>query len=859
MDEKEKTKIYNKKGKDKKNKKRKDKRKSKVRKIIGRIVLVLIIIGLIVAGIVAGKIYSIMKNAKLDMSSLVIQYENSVAKDINGETIAVFRGDENREIINLSEMSPYIPKAFVAIEDERFHEHSGVDIKRTAAATVKWGLSKIGVGSASYGGSTITQQLVKNLTKEDERSSTRKIKEMARAYYIEQELSKNQILELYLNLIFLGGNNVCGVQVASNYYFSKSASDLTLAECAFLAGINHAPNNYNPFVDEDAKEKRMQLINNRIETVLAKMLETGAINQEEHDAAVEEVKKGVIFTKGQISFNVYSYHTDAAVEQVIKDLMELHPDWSREYTSLYVKSSGLTIYTTQNTAIQDTMEAEFAKTKYQISSKKTKDENGNFVTSQAAMVLIDHKTGYVLGTVGGLGEKNTSFGLNRATQSIRQTGSSMKPLAVLVPGIETGNITAASVYDDVPTTFGGNYPVKNYGSYNGLETVRYAIGTSQNIPMVKAIQEIGVGTSIEYLKKLGISTLDDQKDNYLGLALGGVTNGISPLEMAAAYATIANDGVYIEPTFYTKVVDSDGNVIIETKQETRTVISKAAAYVIKEILTQPVKSGTATYCWISGMSVAAKTGTTNDDFDRWLCGFTPYYTASSWYGFDENEDVDYYLSGNPAASLWDGVMTEVHKGLASKYFSATRPDGVVTATVCKCSGLLPTEECKNDPRGDMTYTEYFVRGTVPREKCTCHVKVKICNETGLFANENACTDVTEKVFITRPDVETSTSWQRAKDAEYTLTIKENCATHLVPEEPEVPVEPEVPEAPEKPSEPENPDSPEEPDENGNNTVENGNVTDQGNNVVNNTVENGGNVIDGNNTETANEVVDNATE
>lgn len=448
MNKKGKRKIDKKKDKEKKEKKP----KSKTRKIIRIVLLVILFAVLIVAGVFAGKVYSIMKNAKLDMSTLVIKYENSVAKDLNGETIAVFSGDENRKIITLSEMSPYIPKAFVAIEDERFEEHSGVDLKRTIAATIKYGLSKIGIGSASYGGSTITQQLVKNLTKEDERSSTRKIKEIARAYYIEQELSKNQILELYLNLILLGGK-AYGVEVASNYYFSKSAADLTLAESAFLAGINNAPNSYYPFVDEEKKAERMDLINNKTKVVLAKMLELEKISKEEYDTAIAEVDNGLAFVKGQISSNVYSYHTDAAVEQVISDLMELHPDWSREYTSLYVKSSGLTIYTTQNSEIQKTMEEEFAKTKHQKNSRQTKDEEGNYVHSQAAMVVIDHKTGYVVGTVGGLGKKDTSFGLNRATQSTRQTGSSMKPLAVLVPGIDTGTITAASSFDDVPTAW----------------------------------------------------------------------------------------------------------------------------------------------------------------------------------------------------------------------------------------------------------------------------------------------------------------------------------------------------------------------------------------------------------------------
>ena len=852
MDKKEKTKIYKKKDRKKKEKKP----KSKLRKIISRVFLVLFFTALVVAGIFVGKIYSIMKNAKLDMSTIAIKYENSVAKDINGETIAVFSGDENRKIVTLAEMSPYLPKAFVAIEDERFEEHNGVDIKRTVAATAKWGLSKIGIGSASYGGSTITQQLVKNLTKEDERSSTRKIKEMARAYYIEQELSKDQILEMYLNLIFLGGKTY-GVEIASNYYFNKSAADLTLAECAYLAGINNSPNSYNPFVDEESKDKRMESINNRIKTVLDKMLELGKITEEERNNAYKEVEEGIAFEEGQIISNVYSYHTDAAVEQVIQDLMELHPDWSREYTSLYVKSSGLTIYTTQNTSIQDIMEEEFEKTKYQLTSRETKDEDGNYVTSQSAMVIIDHTNGYVVGTVGGLGEKTTSFGLNRATQSTRQTGSSMKPLAVLVPGIDTGIITAASVFDDVPTRF-GSYNPGNYNYYKGLETVRYAIETSQNIPMVKAQQQIGLSTTMEYLKKMGITTLNEEKDNYLGLALGGLTNGISPLEMAAAYATIANDGVYIEPTFYTKVVDAEGNTILETKQETRTVMSKSTAYVIKEVLTQPVKSGTASYCWISGISVAAKTGTTDNSKDRWMCGFTPYYTASCWYGFDEAEVINWTLTGNPAGTLWDNVMTPVHSGLASKYFSSTRPDGVVTAKVCKVSGMLAAEDCVNDPRGDQTYTEYFVRGTVPSEKCSCHVKVKICNETGLLANGDCCTDVTEKVFITRPDAETNKSWEKAKDAEYTLTITETCKIHVEPEKPEEPEGDEKLEKPEPPAEPEEPEKPEN-NEIDNNVVDGNNtVVDTGSNVVENNTSTGGEVTEGNNTP-ENEVVDNTIE
>ena len=821
MEDKDKTKVYkinNEKGKKNKKEKKAKKNKSKVKKIILRTLLVIILIILILAGIAIGKVYTMFTQAKMDMADVVIKHENSVVKDIDGEDIAILSGDENRESIKISEMSEYLPKAFVAIEDERFYEHSGVDIKRTIAATIKWGLSKLHIGSSNYGGSTITQQMVKNLTNEKDRSSSRKIKEMARAYYIEKELSKDQILELYLNLIFLG-DKTYGVEVASNYYFSKSSSELDLAESAFLAGINNSPNSYNPFEDENEEEKtaKMDLIKRRTKIVLAKMLELGRITKDEYDQAVQEVEEGLKFEEGKIVQNVYSYHTDAAVNEVINELMKKN-DWTYEYAKLYVTSGGITIYSTQNTSIQKTMESEFYQSdKYQITATK----DGVTYKSQAAMTIIDHKTGYVVGAIGGIGEKETSFGLNRATQSPRQTGSSMKPLAVLVPGIDMGIITAATSWDDIPTNI-GNTRVKNSTGYRGLITTRYAIETSQNVPMALGILKIGTQNSIKYLRQMGISTLDDEKDNYYGLALGGVTHGITTLEMAGAYATIANDGVYIEPTFFTKVVDRDGNTILETSQETRTVMSRAAAYVIKEILTQPVKSGTATYCSISNMSVAAKTGTSNDDFDRWLCGFTPYYAAATWYGYDYNVEVKWGGS-NPAGLLWSRTMKPIHNGLQSKYFSSSRPEGVVTATVCKCSGLLATEDCENDPRGSQAYTEYFVRGTVPTEKCNCHVKVAICTDTGLLANEN-CPNKEEKVFITRPNWETDTSWQRGKDAEYMLTIKDTCTVHVAP-----PVEPE----PEKPKEDEKPKDKDKPNENDKDKDKENNIVE--NNVIENTV------------------------
>lgn len=717
--------TYQVKGKNKKNKKRKHPKLRKVIKVFFIIVLILFLLIIAAGGYAAYQIYNIAKDAKLSKNDLAIKYENSVVKDMQGNTLGVLNGSENRESIPLSEMSEYLPKAFISIEDERFYEHNGVDIKRTLGATYTYIINK---GSSSFGGSTITQQLVKNLTQEKEDTWQRKVREMARAYYVEQEMSKEEILELYLNLIFLG-DTVYGAQKGSNYYFSKDAKDLSLAECAFLAGINHSPNSYNPFVENN--EEVLETIKTRTKTVLQKMYELGNINtEEEYIEALNEVDQGLKFEQGASPQTVFSYHTDAAINQIIGELQELH-DWTYEQAKLYLFSGGFTIYTTQDPTMQENMQNEFNQEKYRTTAY---DQYGNLQYSQAAMVLIDHKTGYVTAICSGFDEKTDAFGFNRATQATKQTGSSMKPIAVLAPAIDRGIITAATVFDDNPTSFAnGTYNPKNYGySYRGLITVREAIAYSQNIPMVKAMCLLTPSESIKFLKSVGITSLDEENDNVLSLALGGLTYGVTPLEMAGAYAAIANDGLYIEPTFYTKVVDSQGNIVLEANQTKTQVMSKEAAYVVKEILTQPVKTGTSTNCTVEGMSVGAKTGTTNNDYDRWFCGFTPYYTATVWYGYDNNATVRGWAT-NPAGQIWTGVMRAVHNGLESKTFYETKPENVVEVEVCKKSGFLATSYCR---RYGTAYTEYFVSGTEPVQSCPYHSYAKICTESGLLANEN---------------------------------------------------------------------------------------------------------------------------
>ena len=662
--------------------------------IIKLIIVFILLITVVGAGIVVAYIFGFFgDDFKIDEKELKIAASNSVIVNEQGTVLADLSGDEKRKIVKLSEMADYLPKAYVAIEDERFYEHHGIDIKRTGGAVFTYIFKK---NDSSYGGSTITQQLVKNITKENDKSIFRKVKEWAKAYQVENILSKEEILELYLNILFVGGTNY-GVEVGAEHYFNKTAKDLDLAECAFLAGINNSPNSYNPY---DSNKDNSETIKKRTKTVLKKMKDTGAIkSEEEYNQAVAKVDAGLKFEKAPSTGKLYSYHVDALISQVVDQVAE-EKGISKQLAENYVYSSGLKIYSTQNDGIQGAMEEEFAKTsKYSLTSRKTTDEAGNKVTSEAAMVIIDHTTGYVLGTVGGLGDKSEARGLNRATQSKRQTGSSMKPIADVVPGLEEGIITAATEYDDSETEFAGNYKPKNYNHFRGIITVRDAIETSQNIPFVKIMAELTPAKSMQYLKKMGITSLDDTKDNVLSLAIGGLTNGISPLEMAGAYATIANDGVYIEPTFYTKVTDVNGEVVLTPNQKTERVMSEANAYITKDLLTQPVvgSSGTATYCAVPGIETAAKTGTTNSDYDRWLCGFTPYYTAATWYGFDVNEEI-IYNGTNPAGQLWSNIMKPIHQDLPNANF--VRPDNIVEESVYSASSKSKI-------------TEVFVDGTVP--------------------------------------------------------------------------------------------------------------------------------------------------
>ena len=691
--------------------KQKIKRK-KIKKIIIAIIIVIILILAIMLGVSA---YN-WKQITTDMFA----NENSVVVDSDGNVIAELGSERKKIKVENEDMPENLKNAYVSIEDERYYKHHGVDIKRTGSAIINY---VIHIGNSSFGGSTITQQLVKNLTGDNSGAISRKVKEWWKAYLLECYFSKEEILDMYLNVIYVGPN-IYGVGAGSKYYFNKNVQELSLAECAFLAGINNSPNSYNPFDDETDNTEKIQ---NRTITVLDKMLELEYITEEEHDTAVAEVENGLSFDKGNVESGdgIYSYHTDALITEIMEDIAD-KKNISEDFATNYIYLSGLTIKSTQNSNIQDRTEEEFDKRQYNIASREGGDP------AQAAMVIIDHQTGQVIACVGGLGEKDTARGLNRATQSTRQTGSSIKPLAVLAPGIDKKKFTAATIYADVEKTFEGNYSPKNYDGYLGEVTVRRAVESSQNIPFVEMMEQIGIKTSISYLKDMGVTSLTD-KDESLSLALGGLDKGITPLEMAAAYATIANDGVYIEPTFYSEITNQSGKTVIEANPESHRVFSEQVAYILKEILTQPVtgNNGTATYCSISGIDVAAKTGTTDENYDRWLCGFTPYYTAATWFGYDQNETI-YFNRQNPAGIIWANVMRSIHSGLDNATFE--KPSWIQTETICADSGGIANSGCTN------TYEEYFLWGTKP-ENCTKHSGNRVTS-----TNTNRQEETNQNVF-----------------------------------------------------------------------------------------------------------------
>lgn len=816
---------------------------------------VVLFLFLILAGAGAGiGMFTAIIDSAPDISeikdSVQLEEFQTIIYDQNGEEVSTLStANSNRVYVEYEDIPENLINAFVAIEDERFWDHNGIDARGILRAFVV-GIKK---HNFSEGASTITQQLIKNqvfnvglneVTFMD--SLKRKIQEQYLAIELEKQVDKKDILELYLNAIYLGeGAN--GVQTASETYFGKKKlTDLTISECAVIAAITQSPTEFDPVLYPENNKKRKN-------TVLKKMLEQELITQQEYDVAVEDdVYARISLNKEDNTHKTYnSYYIDSVINALTDQLVnEMGYSETQAFHAIY--SGGLSIYINQDKEIQDICDAEvnnpenypyttsvalnYALTLtdpktgelYNYSSnhllnyykEKTQNSKYNLIYSseetaraaadeykayimdqtgykelaesfsttiqpQSSFVIMDQTTGQVKAICGGRGEKKGNLTLNRATDSKRQPGSTFKVLAAYVPALDTAGMTLSTSFLDEPTNYSNGTPIKNwYSGYRGQQTIRTAIKDSMNIITVKCFQAVTPQVGYDYLCNMGITTLKNGETTINGIAendinesmcLGGLTDGVTNLELTAAYASIANHGAYIKPTFYSKVLDHDGNVLIDNTPKPKQVMKETTAWLINNAMQDVVTSGTGTAAKLSsGLVVSGKTGTTSSNYDYWFCGSTPYYTASIWMGYDSNTD---FSNSNTHKIIWRKIMDQI---VSAKELDTTvtfeKPEDITTATVCSTSGLLPVEGHCNS-----TKTEYFAKGTEPTKTCDIHQTIDICNESHYKANEY-CPNVTTYHYSVSDDG--------------TITITDNtdidfpdkfneitCTVHTPPEEP----------------------------------------------------------------------------
>ncbi|MBQ2257783.1 MAG: PBP1A family penicillin-binding protein [Lachnospiraceae bacterium] len=781
----------------------------------------------------------------------------TVVYDAKGNEITkLVAANSNRSYEKMDMIPQYLADAFVAIEDERFYSHNGIDIKAIMRAGFEVVKSK---GKLSQGGSTITQQLIKNNVFDNWTNEStiqkikRKIQEQYLAIDLEKKMSKEDILEAYMNTINLGQNTL-GVKAAAARYFNKQTYQLTLSECAVIAAITQNPSKYNPISHPEENVRRRG-------DVLEKMLEQEFISQAEYDEAMADDVYSRIATVNEETENnsVYTYFVDEVTEQVTQDLMEIKGfNETQAYRLVY--SGGLSIYTTQDPDIQAICDEVYGNEEnypentkwylnYALTIKKANGEKENHSTEmykayykqqipsfnllystkddayaaieayknavmeegdevegeritltpqpQVSITVEDQSTGYVVAMVGGRGTKEASRTLNRATNTTRQPGSTFKVLSTYAPALDSAGLTLADVQNDAPYNYSGGRPVKNWwgSNYRGLLSLRYGIAQSANIVAVKTLTQISPQLGFDYLQDFGFTTLVDKRVESNGavvsdigqpLALGGITDGVTNMELNAAYAAIANKGNYIKPKLYTKIVDHDGNVLIDnTNPESTQVIKESTAWLLTSAMVDVVTSGTGGSVNFGNMAIAGKTGTTSDYKDVWFSGFTPYYTATTWTGYDNNVSMSSSQEKNLSKKMWRAVMSRIHENL--EYQSFPMASGIVTATVCSKSGKLPIAGVCDG----CTKTEYFAEGTVPTEYCDVHYYSNVCLYSGLTATDECPfkqASVTEKIPARLQDSNLATALTGLPEnaaAETTQMCPHNSAFYALPNAQEV--------------------------------------------------------------------------
>ncbi len=759
--------------------------------------ILMIIILVLIAGVCAGYgvVRSILNNAPdiALIDAVKPKGHYSTIYDADGNVMQkLVKEGTNREDVTYDQIPDDLVNAFIAIEDSRFREHNGVDIKGILRA----GIVGITTGDFSEGASTITQQLIKNnifnggLETNFGDKLERKIQEQYLALKLEEQLDKNTIMQYYLNTINLG-NNTLGVQSASKRYFNKDVSDLTLSECAVIAAITQNPSLYNPIRHPDQNKQKRDI-------VLSYMLQNNMITQEEYDEALrDDVYSRIQITPSDTSTTqVFSYFTDTVFEQVAEDLQnQLGYTETQAYHLLY--SGGLKIYTTMDPTIQSIVDKEvndpdnYPVTQYSMNYSLTLEHNDGttetynesnieeyfkitlgqikfqllfddtetmnacieqfkeyvvndsdvivsetitpILEPQVSMFIMDQNTGHVLALTGGRGEKTGSLTLNRATDSKRQPGSCFKVITTFAPALDSGGATLASTYYDAPYTV-DNHSISNWwgDSYVGYANIRQGIAYSMNIIATKCMMDtVSPTVGIDYAEDFGISTLVPE-DKTPSLALGGITYGVYNSELTAAYAAIANGGVYTEPVYYTKVLDQNGQILLETEPETHTVIKNSTASLLTLAMEDTISGDTpwrshgiaptGELCEVPNMSIAGKSGSTTDHNDLWFVGYSPYVTCGIWSGYDES--VTLGSEGDYHKIIWQKVMAQIHEGKEDIGFEQS--SDLEVATICSKSGQLAVKGVCDQDDGCVVYEEYFAHGTAPTTKCSRHVSYSIC-------------------------------------------------------------------------------------------------------------------------------------
>ena len=856
---------------------------SKTEKLTSRMIFLfvklILVAVLLMAAFAASLGYGALKGIidsapEIDVASIEPSGYATMVYDREGNlTETLVKSGANRLEATYEELPQCLIDAFVAIEDSRFWSHKGIDIRSILRAAVG-----VITGESAGGGSTLTQQLIKNNIFEGGNENTfgekleRKIQEQYLAVQLEKIMDKKIILKNYLNTINLG-NNTLGVKAAALRYFNKDVSDLTLSEATVIAGITQAPTRYNPLTENGRKnneEKRR--------VILQYMYEQGLIDKEaQEEALADDVYSRItnVNLTAQENESPYTYFTDELITQVMEALQE-ELGYTETQASNLLFSGGLEIHTTQDPKIQaivdeevnnpDNYDVVYYSVDYQLSvthadgttthysdesmgsyfrndlgrssfnglfdSKEEADEaislykdamvkEGDTILGevihyvlqpQISFVLMDQATGEVKAISGGRGNKEVSRSLNRATETLRQPGSTFKVITSFAPAIDACGANLSTVYYDAPFTVGTKTFRNWYSSkgYMGYSTIRDGIVYSMNIVAVRCMMEtVTPQLGVEYARNFGITSMTDTDYN-AATALGGITKGVSNLELTAAYATIANQGIYTKPRFFTQILDHNGKVLLDNTPETKRVLKDSTAFLLTDAMSQSMESSrmygsgnlysTSTSANLSNMSNAGKSGTTTSNNDIWFVGYTPYYTAGIWSGCDNNQKISAIGSSTSYHKIiWKNIMTRVHEGLADTGFSI--PSSVTTAQVCRKSGKLASPGvCENDPRGSAVYTEYFAKGSEPTEVCDHHGVTTVCSASGGLPTQYCPAELrTSRIFMITPEGETGATADSAYRIPGYCTIHTQAAV-ILPTEPEVsqPEETIAPSAPRSP-------------------------------------------------------------